>query len=229
MNNNIMVKSIDFQNQWHQVAGELEKENIKLMSYDQTLIEQVETWQGKKVLDYGAGPGVLAVTLQRLGADVKAYDISLEMRSKLEQRVGYGNVYSSATELPKNYFDIIICNLVLCIVSEEEVENIMSNIRICLKPGGVAFIGFCNPKIHNVAESQLDFRFFSGRHYQENHTYKKIKKEGLYEIVETHRPVDWYSKVFQGCGLILLDIILTPEYKIRDQRINDFTIFKLEK
>lgn len=229
MNNNIAVKSIGFQNQWHQVSGELEKENIKLMSYDHTLLEQVKNWQGKKVLDYGAGPGVLAGALQKLGADVKAYDISSEMRDKAGQRIGNENVFASVEEILKNHFDVIICNLVLCIVSAEEVENIISNIRMALSPGGVAFVGFCNPKIYNVAESQLDFRFYSGMNYEENHTYKKIKKEGLYEIVETHRPIDWYAKEFYGCGLVLLDIVLTPEYEIRSQKINDFCIFKLKK
>ena len=229
MDNKIAVKSIDFQNQWSQVGAELEKENIKLMSYDHTLSGQISDWQGKKVLDYGAGPGVLAGALQKLGADVRVYDISSEMRDRAGQRIGYENIYSSTADIPKNYFDVIICNLVLCIVSEEEVENIISNIRMALKSDGVAFVGFCNPKIHDVAESQLDFRFFSGCHYEENHTYKKIKKEGLYEITETHRPVDWYAKVFYRCGLILLDIVLTPEYIIRNQKINDFVIFKLKK
>jgi hypothetical protein len=75
----------------------------------------------------------------------------------------------------------------------------------------------------------LDFRFHSGAPYQENHSYKKIKKEGVYEIIENHRPVDWYAQTFFERGLALLDIILTPEYQIRQNRINDFIIFKLRK
>lgn len=223
------TKIVEKQTEWNVVAKELENENIKLMSYDSTLLNLVPDWKGKKVLDYGAGPGVLARVLQKQGAEIKVYDINPEMREKAGFRIGFENVFTSVLEIPKNYFDVIICNLVLCIVSEEEVENIMSNIRLALKPGGKAFVGFCNPKIHNVAESQLDFRFFSGESYEKNHSYKKIKKEGLYEIVETHRPVDWYAKAFQNIGLVVLDIITTPEYQIRNEKITDFVIFKLEK
>ena len=223
------TKIVEKQTEWNMVTKELESESIKLMSYDYTLISQISNWSGKKVLDYGAGPGVLAKALQKQGAEIKVYDINPEMREKAGQKIGYENIFHTISDIPKNNFDVVICNLVLCIVSEDEVENIISNIRLTLKPGGKAFVGFCNPKIHNVAESQLDFRFFSGVEYEKNHTYKKIKKEGLYEIVEIHRPVDWYSKFFQEVGLMVLDIITTPEYKIRNDRITDFVIFKLEK
>lgn len=222
------TKFIENQNQWNLVATELQKENKKILSYDEVLLQQTN-WQGKKVLDYGSGPGVLGETLQKFGACIKSFDVSKDMREQAGQKIGLSNVYESILEIPHAEFDVIICNLVLCIVSEQEVEKILSNIRMFLKPGGHTFVGFCNPKIFNIAETQLDFRFFSGQAYTENHHYKKIKKEGLYKITENHRPVEWYTKKFYETGLILLDIILTPEYQIRGQKINDFIIFKLGK
>lgn len=222
------TKMVENQTEWNMVLKELEKENIKLMSYDKTLTGLVN-WQGKKVLDFGCGPGVLASALKRLGAEVKVYDINAEMRQKAGEKIGFTNVFEKLEDLPIAEFDIIVCNLVLCIVSEQEAEKITANIRIALKPGGVAFIGFCNPKIHNVAESQLDFRFFSGENYEKNHSYKKIKKEGLYEIVEQHRSIDWYAEMFQKSGFIFSDLLFTAEYKIRENAINDFVIFKLKK
>ncbi len=223
------AKRVEKQTDWNLVDKELEAENLKLMSYDQTLLAELGDVTGKQVLDYGCGPGILARALAELGAETKVYDINPEMREKAAEKIGPNNVFGRLEDIPQGQFDIIICNLVLCIVSEEEVKNIVNNIKSLLLATGRAYIGFCNPKIHNVAESQLDFRFFSGKAYQENHSYKKIKKEGVYEIVENHRPVDWYAKTFYDCGLALLDIITTPEYQVRKDKITDFVIFKLQK
>lgn len=220
---------ITAEDQWHIVATQLEAENFKLASYDRTLLEELGDLKTKIILDYGCGPGVLGLALKSLGAEVKGFDINPDMREKAGQKIGRENVLAEVGQITVNSFDVVTCNLVLCIVSEEEAGQIIKNIRRVLKPGGVAYIGFCNPKIHSLPESQLDFRFFSGRSYQENHSYRKVKKEGIYEIIENHRPVDWYSKVFYEQGLILLDILLTPEYTMRNQKINDFIIFKLQK
>jgi 2-polyprenyl-3-methyl-5-hydroxy-6-metoxy-1,4-benzoquinol methylase len=221
-------KIVNKSTEWDLVLKELENENIKLMSYDKTLLEQMD-WNEKKVLDYGAGPGVLAEVMKKQGAEVKVYDTSFEMRQRSGQRIGRENIYDSIADIPKNHFDVIVCNLVLCIVPEDEAQNIISNIRMMLKSGGTAFMGFCNPKIYNVPESNLDFRYFSAHPYESNHCYRKIKKEGLYEILEHHRPIDWYAKLVYSSGLVLLDIVLTPEYEIRRNKINDFIILKLTK
>ena len=220
---------ITAEDQWHIVASQLEAENLKLASYDHTLLSELGNVNGKKVLDYGCGPGVLTWALKNLCAEVKGFDINAEMVEKAGLKIGQENVSSNINDFVDNSFDLIICNLVLCIVSEAEVQNILKQIKRLLKPEGKAYIGFCNPKIHNTPESQLDFRFFSGQPYFENHSYRKVKKEGIYEIVENHRPIDWYAKLFYSCGLVLLDILLTPEYKIRNDKINDFVIFKLQK
>lgn len=223
------TKLVADQKEWSIVAKELDAENLKLASYDHTLIPALGDVRGKKVLDYGAGPGVLAFAIQKLGGDTKVYDIGPEMREKSGAKIGPKNIYSSPEEIPQNYFDIIICNLVLCIVPEAEVRNIVENIKNELKEGGVIYTGFCNPKIFQVAESQLDFRFPTGDTYESNHNYKKIKKEGGYEIIETHRPNEWYQQVFEEAGLKVVDKIYTPEYELKGNKIRDFIIFKLSK
>jgi hypothetical protein len=65
----------------------------------------------------------------------------------------------------------------LCIVPEDEVKSILKNIKNFLNETGLVYIGFCNPKIFQVAESNLDFRFPTGNKYEDNHDYKKVKKE----------------------------------------------------
>jgi 2-polyprenyl-3-methyl-5-hydroxy-6-metoxy-1,4-benzoquinol methylase len=223
------VKLVADQKEWSAVAQELETENLKLASYDNTLMSVIGDVTKKKILDYGAGPGVLAVGLQRMGADVKVWDINSEIREKAGAKIGAENIYNDIRQVPKNCFDIIICNLVLCIVPEIEVRNIVENIKDSLTAGGSAYIGFCNPKIFQVAESNLDFRFPTGNTYEDNHDYKKIKKEGGYEIIETHRPLDWYEKIYAKASLKLTGTFFTPEYELNGNKISDFVISRLEK
>lgn len=222
-------KLVADQKEWSVVARELESENLKLASYDNTLMSAIGNLQNKKVLDYGAGPGILALGLKKMGADVKVWDINNEMREKAGDKIGLENIYNEIGEVPKNYFDIIICNLVLCIVPEDEARKIVKNIKDFLNETGSAYIGFCNPKIFQVAESNLDFRFPTGNKYEDNHDYRKVKKEGGYEIVETHRPIEWYEKMYVEVGLKIVDILFTPEYELKGNKIKDFVIFKLQK
>ncbi|HYC34179.1 MAG TPA: class I SAM-dependent methyltransferase [Candidatus Paceibacterota bacterium] len=224
--NRIMISG---QRQWAKVLKELEAEKIKLAYYDNTLLAHLGRIKNKKALDYGSGPGVLATALLARGADCKIYDISPEIRKRAGERIGFENVYNSVRDIPYNYFDFIICNLVLCIVTEREVVNIVRNIERELKKGGFAYFGFCNPLIFNVPESNIDFRMQTKHHYEENHNYKKIKKEGNYEIIESHRPIEWYTRIFKEAGLKLVDTIFTPEYELKGRKIKDFVILKVTK
>lgn len=224
--NRILVSS---QRQWGKVLKELESEKIKLAYYDNTLIPLLGDLKNKKVLDYGGGPAVLATAIKAMGADCRLFDISAEMRMRAGERIGRENVYKKVEDIPSGYFDFIICNLVLCIVPDKEVMSIINNIYSNIKIGGMVFIGFCNPLIFDVPESRIDFRMQTKHKYEENHIYKKIKKEGNYEIVESHRPIEWYKKVFKEAGFDLVDIIFTPEYDLKGRKIEDFAIFKLMK
>ena len=223
------TKMVAEQEEWNRVSAELEEENLKLMSYDNTLFSLFGDVKGKNVLDYGAGPGVLALATAKLGANMKVWDINTELRQKSAEKIGVENVYNSLEEIPKNFFDIIICNLVVCIVPEDEVKDIMINIKSELKEEGFALVGFCNPKIFTVKESNLDFRFPTGASYETNHQYKKVKKEGLYEIIETHRSVEWYEKLFIELGLKVEGKYYTPKYQLSGKEIEDFIIFKIVK
>jgi len=162
-------------------------------------------------------------------ADSRLFDISKEMRTRAGERIGRENVYKKVEDIPDGYFDFIICNLVLCIVPEKEVVKILKNIYSEIKKAGAVYIGFCNPLVFDVPESKIDFRMQTKHEYEDNHNYKKIKKEGNYEIVESHRPIEWYKKVFKDARLELVDTIFTPEYEFKGRKIKDFVIFKLKK
>lgn len=217
------------QEEWNKVLQDLDSENLKLMSYDNTLVPLLGDVRDKNILDYGAGPGVLALALSRHGADVKVWDINPDMREKAAKKIGKENVYASLEEIHRNAFDFLICNLVLCIVPEHEVRNIVKNIASLLNESGNVFIGFCNPKIFNVPESNLDLRYPTGNSYEENHDYKKIKKEGGYQIIESHRPIEWYEHLYADSGLKMIKEYFTPAYELKGHTIRDFIIFQLHR
>jgi 2-polyprenyl-3-methyl-5-hydroxy-6-metoxy-1,4-benzoquinol methylase len=223
------VKRIENQKQWASVSSELEQESVKLQSYDHALLPLLGSVKGRKILDYGAGPGVLASVLANKGAAVRVFDISKEMRDLAGQKIGVENVYDTVGMIPQNDFDVVICNLVLCIVPEREVANIVYNIQKSLKEKGRAFVGFCNPRIFDVPESKLDLRNQTGQKYEENHVYRKVKKEGDYEILELHRPIEWYLDAYHKAGLEVLSIRFTPEYELKGRKIQDFVLFELAK
>jgi len=215
-------------NEWAQVVNHLEAEQLKVASYDVAIIDKLPQIGNSKILDYGCGPGILARSLQSMGADVKVFDTDPEMLEKSGAKIGPNNVYTEAARIPRDAFDIITCNLVLCIVDDYEVCVISRYIRRALKKSGVAYIGFCNPLLWQTFETNLDWRFSKGR-YEDNHFYWKIKKEGLYPVPEQHRPIEWYMQMFSDAGLRAEEVFFTPEYELNGVRIKDFVIFELAK
>ncbi len=224
-----MTKIISRHSEWGEVARDLEAEKLKLASYDGPLLDRLGNVTDKKILDYGCGPGVLALALKKLGADVRVFDISKDMLRLAGKKIGHEKVYETAKKIPGSGFDFVVCNLVLCINPDEEIRRIAGNIKNELKQGGRTYIGFCNPLIFDVPESKLDIRFFTGNKYGENHRYRKMKKEGWYEIVEDHRPIEWYLKIFKEAGLTYLNTIFTSEYEFNGRKINDFVILEFVK
>ena len=222
-------RTVTEQGQWGRVLADLDDESIKLAAYDETMVPLFGDLEDLRILDYGSGPGVLAAALQNAGADVAVHDISSEMCDAAATKIGTENVFYSADEIPAQSFDVVICNLVLCIVEEPIVRDILANLRRAVRQGGRIFIGFCNPEIFRVEESRLDFREPTGEDYTCNHSFWKIKKEGGYRIIELHRPIEWYEAAFEAAGLALTTTHFTTEYILGGEAIRDFVIFKLTK
>ena len=229
-NNQTDEKFVNWGTNWATVLPELSGEDLKQKIYDNTLFNILGNIEGKSVLDYGAGPAVIATRAKQLGADIKVYDVSLEMCKAAANKIGEQHVFDKVESIPNNFFDIILCNLVVCIVPvEAEVARLALNLRLALKENGVAYVGFCNPKIFDIPESIIDFRMQTGSKYDECHQYQKIKKEGGYKIVEMHRPTEWYEAIFKSIGLCVSAVHYTPEYDFKGRQINDFVILEVRK
>lgn len=221
-------RMVDEQSQWHQVLADLDAEKLKVAGYDHVVVSMMGDVTDLQILDYGAGPGVMALALRKLGADVRVWDTNPEMRAAAAKKIGAENVYRLLDEIPHRAFDRILCNLVLCIVPQEEVHAILDNIRLRIKENGRVHIGFCNPRIFQVEESNLDYRFPTGEPYEQPHRYRKVKKEGGYEIIEDHRPEEWYEAAFELAGFKVTKKQYTPQYELNKQQIQDFVVYELQ-
>lgn len=223
-----MQKQIDTSRAWNKVTSELAAEQLKVASYDSVIFEKVGDPAEARWLDYGSGPGVMASAGQKMGADMFAWDINPTFRETCGERIGEDHVFRTLAEMRGQLFDVITCNLVMCIVSEKEVEAIAKRLSRMIKRDGKVFIGFCNPQIFDVPETQLDIRFPTGDTYFDHHTIPKIKKEGDYKIFDNVRPVSWYHDVFYRSGLEQTGLLTTAPYTMPNihKTIRDFVIFE---
>ncbi len=225
-----MTKIIVEANEWDKVYRELENEVIKTSSYDNTIIHSIGEVSNKSILDYGSGPGMIASVLQKMGAKIDIFDVNKKILEMSSKRISSSNIKYDKNKIQKEHYDFVICNLVVCIVSDENVLNITKDIFNALKPTtGIAYVGFCNPLIYNIPESMLDIRYSGNRGYKENHYYYKEKKEGNYIVPEMHRPIEWYEEIFLKSGLNIQNKIFTEKYNYKSNQINDFIIFHLKK
>jgi 16S RNA G1207 methylase RsmC len=226
-----MTKIVIGPDDWHEVYKELEGEILKPSVYDDFIIGQMGDVNNMRILDYGCGPGIIGDVLENYNADVDIYDINKKILEIARKRIPNENIIESTSKIKKETYDFVLCNLVLCIVDDNQVYEILHDLYYALKNKGIAIIGFCNPKIFNIRETNLDLRNFTGDKYKDNHLYIKQKKEGGYYISEMHRPIEWYEASFIKAGFQLKKKLFTTPYtfKGRRRRISDFVVFKLIK
>lgn len=112
-----------------------------------TIISALPINQIKKLLDFGCGDGKL---IENLPSDisVSAYDISSEMLKQAEMRLGnrVSNYYSVSTDMQSNYFDAVVCSMVLvCIDNQIEYETVLKEIHRVLLLGGTTVLAITHP------------------------------------------------------------------------------------
>lgn len=223
-------------NEWEKLAvaaPTIQKTKNDVLNAKVLSLIKVYTKKGASAFDYGCGWGEFAQLLSDNGYPTKAFDQSDEMvqlaKSKFKNPdfLFREEVSKSKKDL-KEQFDVVISNLVLCILTQKDQDAMLKNIKQLVKKDGKIILSFCHPCFDYHAESIVSLRSVpeNARYDQEFEYEKEIKENGM-KFHDFHRSLAYYSKLFKKHGLRILEI---GESDIRGSRFYpDFVIFVLEK
>ena len=140
---------------------------------------------GKKILLSGCGTGAEALILKELGAtEVVGYDIDNNAINFAKKRFSNIKNITFTTDMPIDFFDIIISRHVMEHIPRVEWHDYLKNIGKILFDTGRILIDVPNQR--NPCEPHVDLLFF---HYLD----KQLKKE-IIEYCEETQP-NWYEKI----------------------------------
>ncbi|HPI94099.1 MAG TPA: class I SAM-dependent methyltransferase [Deltaproteobacteria bacterium] len=212
-------------------------ENIDASSRNIAFIDRSVDWiasrftigAGKKVADFGCGPGLYAVRLARRHAEVTGIDFS-------ERSIRYAREAAAREKLPihyvhENYLDfdpharydlimMIMCDF--CALSPDQRRKILSKFHALLEPSGSVLLdmyslaAFSEREEKALYEADLLDGFWSpGKYYGFLNTFKYEKEKVVldkYTIIEADRSRTIYNWLqyfspealegeFSACGL----------------------------
>ncbi len=188
---------------------------------------------GVKVFDYGSGWGEFADLLNNEGYETLAFDHSDEMVALAKKKYKCLN-FMFRSEFKKSIqnfgkkFDVVVSNLVLCILSQKDQDTMIKNIKKIVKDDGTIILSFCHPCFDYHAESLVSVRKSpeDAKYNQEFEYEKEIKENGM-TFHDLHRPLSYYSNLFKKHDLVIVEI---SESEIFESNFfPDFITFVLRK
>ena len=175
--------------------------------------------KGKRVLDFGCGQGRFSRKLCDLGAIVTAYDISeesLRIAIKLNgsRKITYTN---DKRVLNVNYYDIVLCFMVLLCNDIKIVKKLVEDIYNFLKPRGLAV--FVNTNTESLGKRFPDFYSIPPKLPTEGAPYKTIIPTSAGDIIVTDY---FYSREFLRNLFAEAGLKLICEKVVADQFVVHF-------
>ena len=205
---------------------------------DNAIIDKFCGMAPSDVFDYGCGETNLTMKINRLGHSVTGFDIS-DKAIEIQRAKEYPGKATFLTQSEfttmktqlKGSVDVVVCSLVLCIIRDwDEVDNVVRNIHMLLKPNGNAIIGFCNPLYTFSPESEIQKRMVpSDQNYTECFEFRKIVKSTGRTREEFHRPLHMYEAMFVKQGFVIMDVNQTDGKDPKSNYVSDFIIYTLMK
>jgi len=185
----------------------------------------IHTWiqeiNPKTLLDYGAGKCKIANDHSD-SVKVSVYDIDEET---LKQRAKPNIQILNQVE---GKFDLVIANLVLCVVDEEQVKVILKKLNESLDVHHHAIVSICNPFFNDVERTELR-KNIQSPHYHECSCYEKrtVSKSLLQEH---HRSYERYVHWFHQYGFEIKQVVQTDGINLKSMnRVSNHLVFKLLK
>lgn len=225
-------------NQWQGIAQKEKRiQDTKNIIINNNLLGLIKKYGPSKgaAFDYGCGWGEFADLLTKKKFDVTAFDDSDEMVKRGKEKFKkptflFKAEFNKSLSTLKNKFDLVVSNLVLCILKKADQKVMLNNIKTLVKDDGLIVISFCHPCHDYITESVLAKRtrpYGFDLKYDQEFKYHKIIHENRIEFDDYHRPLEYYTKLFKQHGLQIIDIgesdVLKTSY------YPDFIIFVLKK
>lgn len=175
-----------------------EKEAI----HDGVIIKMIREYSPKTILDYGAGKCKI---MNKLCDDAECYAFDIDTKTLHSRASSKVSLIDKIEDFQKEV-DLVVSNLVLCNVTEEWDDKILSNISRILKKGGHAIISVCNPFFDSIDNTELRSEGYKGD-YESKSFYTK---QGLYGPKDDyHRPFSNYENLFKRHGFQIKEIVET--------------------
>lgn len=222
-------------NEWAEIANKASKiQSTKNEVLNPVMFSLIEKYaKGKKLFDYGCGWGEFADSMQKKGFDVIAFDDADEMVSEAKVKFSkpefiYKKDFIEKLLQLKGFFNVVVSNLVLCILEKEQQKIMLETIKSILKDDGVAVISFCHPQYDYLSDSLVSKRITpENAQYADEFLYEKEIKENGVKFHDYHRPLEYYLNSFNEFGFNILEI---KESDVFGTDYNpDFIIFALSK
>ena len=198
------------------------------------LIEVIDKYPDrKKLFDYGCGWGEFADLMQKKDFEVTGFDDADEMILKAKKNFVSPNFlfkkeFNRKYEKLRNTFDVVTSNLLLCILKKTEQKKMLYEIKELVKSSGLIVLSFCHPCFDYLKNSAVSKRIAEKNHkYGTEFRYKKIIHENKIEFYDYHRPLEYYTQLFNEENLQIIDI--KESITISSKVFPDFIIFVLKK
>lgn len=224
------------ENKWSKILASVAKfQNAKSLVLDRKIVEVVQEHAkpGAKIFDYNSEIGEYANLLTKHKYDVIGYNVhdeTVAIAKRRYKKIKFLNkkqLFKSLHTL-EGRFDIVMSNLWLCILTKSQHSPFLKNLRKLAGDNGKIIISFCHPCFDLLPESIVTHRDIPrDAKYSQEVPHRKIVHENGLEFKDFHRPLSYYTELFEQNGLKIVDI---AESKVLGTNyFPDFIIFTLEK
>ena len=224
-------------NEWTHIAKQAKEiQNAKNRVLNGKLFDLIHIYSPERgrAFDYGCGWGEFAEALTKDSFEVEAFDAADEMVEEARTRYKKPHFYTREefqTKLPElaGKFDLVVSNLVLCILTKSEQDEMLENIKRIAKPNAPVIISFCNPCTDYLTIGVVSKRLHShtwNPKYDKEFKYRKVIHENRIEFTDYHRPLEYYSTLFKKHNLEIVDI--AESEVLNTEALPDFIIFVLK-
>jgi cyclopropane fatty-acyl-phospholipid synthase-like methyltransferase len=175
--------------QWKNVLDDLER-YLELKPHD-------------RLLDIGAGSGVISIPFSETAAHVTALDLSATLLEEMKGRENISTVVANALEVhfERECFDKIVIYFAIQHFTEQQTLVLLEKAFQWLKPGGILYIG-------DIPDASRKFRFFNTPERQAAY-FSSVKRQE--PIIGTWFDKEFFLNLAAYLGFSSATIIEQPE------------------